>query len=105
MKKLILYLAAVIMLAIMPLCVCSAETEDIEDIQPANMNMTLVSYDFLDRYEYTYDEYGKSVWMRFRVEYDEERFSIEDTEMLYYGPNEKGVYGIELLSAPRSLYI
>ena len=100
MKKLILYLAAVIMLAIMPLCVCSAETEDMEDIQPANVNMTLVSYDFLDRYDSIYGEYGSAVWLRFVVEYDEERFSIEDTEMLYYGPNEKGVYGIELLSAP-----
>ena len=96
----IICLAAVMMLVMMPLCACRAETEDIEDIQPANVNMTLVSYDLLDEYESIYGGYESAVWLRFVVEYDEERFSIEDTEMLYYGPNENRVDHIELLSDP-----
>lgn len=96
----IICLAAVMMLVMMPLCACRAETEDIEDLQPANVNMTLVSYDLLDEYESIYGGYESAVWLRFVVEYDEERFSIEDTEMLYYGPNENRVDHIELLSDP-----
>ena len=96
----IICLAAVMMLVMMPLCACRAETEDIEDIQPSNVYMTLVSYDLLDRYESIYGEYESAVWLRFVVEYDEERFSIEDTEMLYYGPNGNRVDHIELLSDP-----
>jgi len=46
----IICLAAVMMLVMMPLCACCAETEDMEDIQPANVNVKLVSYDIVDRY-------------------------------------------------------
>ncbi|QUA52557.1 hypothetical protein [Aristaeella lactis] len=98
-EKGIICLAAVMMLVMMPLCACRAETEDIEDLQPANVNMTLVSYDIVDRYKSTYEEYKKNVWLRFIVEYDEERFTIEDTEILYYGPNENRVLDVELLSS------
>ena len=94
MRKHILCLFAVLLM-VFPLCICCGETAD---IQQADVNVTLVSYDVLNRYENMYSS-DMGIWLRYRMEYDEERFSIEDMEMLYYGPKENVIDYINTLSA------
>ena len=93
MRKHILCLFAVLLM-VFPLCICCGETAD---IQQADVNVTLVSYDVLNRYENMYSS-DMGIWLRYGVEYDEERFSIEDMEMLYNGPHENMVDWINPLS-------
>ena len=94
MRKHMLCLFAMLLM-VFPLCICCGETAD---IQQADVNVTLVSYDVLNKYENMYSS-DMGIWLRYRMEYDEERFSIEDMEMLYYGPKENVIDYINTLSA------
>lgn len=82
----IICLAAVMMLVMMPLCACRAETEDIEDIQPANVNMTLVSYDLLDEYcgaEHSFELNEESAKRIYLQEYPCRSFCADNNSRIY----------------------
>lgn len=91
-KKPMICLFAVMLLTMLS-CVCCGET-----IAPKTVNVKLISYDLLNRYEYTYAEYGRSIWLRYKVEYDKDQYSIEDMEILYSGLNEDRIDDISVLS-------
>ena len=82
----------IMLLALMPFCTCIGE------IVTQPINMMLVSYDFLDRYKSLYASAETDIWLRYRIEYDEEQFIIEDIDILYSGPNENMIDSINVLS-------
>ena len=70
-----------VLLMAFPLCICRGETAD---LQQADVNMSLVSYDILDR-----EPDDTSVWLRYKVEYDTKQFVIDEIELDYHGPHEE----------------
>ncbi len=69
-----------------------------ETARKKTLKVKLVSYDVLNRYEYAYSAHRESVWLRFKIEYDEVQFTIEDIDIQYSGPHEREIGSLDMLS-------
>lgn len=87
LKKYRILLIIVLLLVDIPFYICYGETGT------KDVNITLVSYDILER-----SPDDTSVWLRYKVEYNSDRFLIDEIELDYHGPHEEDGICSDILS-------